>query len=83
MCMEMTKTATVTSKSMVNIPASIRKKYGIKEGDKVAFLETEHGVTLIRIPPLRELYGSGRAHKEALIQAVKELQEEHRREASK
>jgi AbrB family looped-hinge helix DNA binding protein len=75
-------TATVTSKSMINIPASIRKKYGFKEGDKVVFLETENGLTLIRVPPLKELYGSGRAHKDVLIRMVRELEEEHRREAA-
>jgi len=47
----MTETATVTSKSMINIPASIRKKYGIKEGDRVVFVETEKGLTLVSGPP--------------------------------
>jgi AbrB family looped-hinge helix DNA binding protein len=80
--MVMTETATVTSKSMINIPASIRKKYGIKEGDKVVFLETDHGLVLLRVPPLDELFGSGRAHKDELIRAVRELEAEHRREAA-
>ena len=78
----MTETATVTSKSMINIPASIRKKYGIKEGDKVVFIETDHGLLLLRVPPLDELFGSGRAHKEELVRAVRELEAEHRREAA-
>lgn len=78
----MTETATVTSKSMVNIPASIRKKYGIKEGDKVVFLETDQGLVFLPVPPLKELFGSGRAHKEKLIRAVRELEAEHRREAA-
>jgi AbrB family looped-hinge helix DNA binding protein len=80
--MVMTETATVTSKSMINIPASIRKKYGIKQGDKVVFLETDHGLVLIRVPPLNELFGSGRANKGKLIRAVRELEVEHRREAA-
>jgi len=78
--MVMTETATVTSKSMVNIPASIRKKYGIREGDKIAFVESEYGLTLVRIPPLTEMLGSGRKEKEKLIQAIRELEAEHRRE---
>ena len=77
----MTETATVTSKSMINIPASIRKKYNIKEGDKVVFVETENGLMLTRVPPLKELFGSGRDHRDRLIRAVKELEKEHRREA--
>lgn len=80
--MDMTETATVTSKSMINIPASIRRKYSIKEGDKVAFVETNEGLVLIRIPPLNELFGSGRLHTDKLIRAVKELEAEHRREAA-
>ena len=80
--MDMNETATVTSKSMVNIPASIRKKYGIRAGDKVVFLETEQGLVLLRVPPLNELYGSGRAHRDELIGAVRELEAEHRREAT-
>ncbi|MDV3244912.1 MAG: AbrB/MazE/SpoVT family DNA-binding domain-containing protein [Nitrososphaerales archaeon] len=78
----MTETATVTSKSMVNIPASIRKKYGIKEGDKVAFVESDRGLLLLRVPPLNELFGSGRIHRNKLIHAVRELEAEHRREVA-
>ena len=80
--MIMTETATVTSESMINIPASIRKKYGIKEGDKVIFFETNQGPVLLRVPPLKELFGSGRAHRDKLIRAVRELETEHRREAA-
>ncbi len=80
--MVMTETATVTSKSMINIPASIRRKYGIKEGDKVIFFETDQGPVLLRVPPLKELFGSGRAHRDKLIRAVRELDREHRREAA-
>ncbi|MDG7013438.1 MAG: AbrB/MazE/SpoVT family DNA-binding domain-containing protein [Nitrososphaerota archaeon] len=77
----MTETSTVTSKSMVNIPASIRKKYGIHKGDKLAFVETEHGLTVIRIPPLSEVYGSGVHERHKIIQAIHELETEHRGEA--
>ena len=78
----MTEAETVTSKSMIKIPAGIRKRYEIKEGDKVVFLETDHGLLLLRVPPLDELFGSGRAHKDELIRAVRELEEEHRREGA-
>ena len=79
--MVMTETSTVTSKSTVNIPASIRKKYGIRKGDKLAFVETEHGLTVIRIPPLSEVYGSGVHERHKIIQAIHELETEHRGEA--
>jgi AbrB family looped-hinge helix DNA binding protein len=80
--MELTETATVTSKSMINIPAGIRRRYGIKEGDKVIFVETEQGPTLIRVPPLKELFGSGRAHRDKLARAIRELEVEHRKETA-
>ncbi len=67
---------------MINIPVSIRKRYGIKEGDKVIFLETDQGPVLLRVPPLIELYGSSRAHR-GIIRAIQELEREHRREAPK
>lgn len=79
--MVMAESATVTSKSMINIPAAIRRKYGFKEGDKVLFLETEKGVELVRVPPLKELFGSERANREKLLRAIRELEAEHRREA--
>lgn len=76
------ETATVTSKSMVNIPAKIRKKYSIKEGTKILFVENENGgIELIPVPPLSELFGAGREKKEALLEGIRELEREHRREA--
>jgi AbrB family looped-hinge helix DNA binding protein len=79
--MVMTEASAVTSKSMVNIPASIRKEYGIREGDKLAFVETDHGLAIVRIPPLTEIYGSGVHERDKIIQAIRELEAEHRREA--
>jgi len=73
--------ATVTSKSMVTIPSEIRKKYKIKEGMKVKFVETETGVLIIPIPELEELCGIDRQHADLIIQAIKELEREHREEA--
>jgi AbrB family looped-hinge helix DNA binding protein len=36
----------VQKKGQVTIPAEIRKKLGLKEGDLVAFIETAHGVLI-------------------------------------
>jgi len=73
--------ATVTSKSMLTIPARIRRRYGIKEGMKVAFVESEAGIMIIPVPSISELFGSGRGHRDILLQAVRELEQEHRSEA--
>ncbi len=77
----MTESATVTSKSMVNIPASIRRKYRIKEGDKVVFLETDEGIVMVPVPRLGEFAQSGLKHREKLLQAIRELELEHRTES--
>ena len=80
--MGISQVATVTSRSMVNIPAKIRRRYGIKEGTRVLFVETESGVKLIPLPPISELFGLDKEKKEVLLEAIRELQHEHRREAS-
>ena len=77
----LTMTATVTSKSMVTIPAKIRQKYRIKEGMKVEFVELEDAVLMIPLRSLRELKGVDKAHEEVLREAIRELNEEHRKEA--
>ncbi|MBI2126264.1 MAG: AbrB/MazE/SpoVT family DNA-binding domain-containing protein [Thaumarchaeota archaeon] len=79
--MEMAESATVTSKSMINIPAKIRHKYGIKEGAKIIFLESEDGIILVPVPSISALFGIDKERKDILLEAVRELEEEHRREA--
>jgi len=77
----LSETAIVTSKSMVNIPAKIRKKFSIKEGTKILFIESGNGtLLLIPVPPLSKLFGVAREHKDILIAGIRELESEHRRE---
>jgi AbrB family looped-hinge helix DNA binding protein len=40
------KLSVVQEKGQVTIPTEIRKKLGLKKGDYVAFVETEHGVII-------------------------------------
>lgn len=42
------KLSVVQAKGQVTIPAEIRKKLGIKQGDLIAFIETEDGVLISR-----------------------------------
>jgi len=76
------ETATVTSKSMVTIPVKIRKKYDIKEGMKVEFVELEDSIIIVPLKSLKELKGEDKAHEEVLREAIRELDEEHRKGAS-
>lgn len=40
------KVSVMQEKGQVTVPTEIRKKLGLKKGDYVAFVETEHGVLL-------------------------------------
>jgi len=43
----MVEVATVTSKGQVTLPASIRKRLGLRKGSKLIFVEEEQGVRLV------------------------------------
>lgn len=52
-------TATVSAKGWVVIPKEIRKKYRIKPGDKVYFVDYGGAITLLPVPddPVRAGWG--------------------------
>ncbi len=79
----MGEVATVTSKSMVTIPSKIRKKYGLRQGSKVEFVEVEGGLLLVPLKPLRELNGVAKEKSDLLVSAARELEREHREEAKR
>jgi bifunctional DNA-binding transcriptional regulator/antitoxin component of YhaV-PrlF toxin-antitoxin module len=66
---------------MITIPASIKRKYGFEEGGKVAFIEQDIGVLLVPKKRFIDYYGVDEAHADELKKAIRELEEEHRREA--
>jgi AbrB family looped-hinge helix DNA binding protein len=41
-------TAAVTSKGQITIPLEVRKKLGIKAGDRIGFIEGEHGEFILK-----------------------------------
>jgi len=45
--------ATLTSKGQVTIPKIVREAMGLKEGDRVDFIETDRGVLMV--PVTRDL----------------------------
>ena len=73
--------ATVTSKSMVSIPVRIREKYGIREGSKLEFVESDEGLLLVPVRSLAELRGVFRDHEKLVREGIGELEREHRKEA--
>ena len=52
----MVDVATVTSKGQVTLPASIRKRLGLRKGSKLIFLEEEQGIRLVAGEDLENLF---------------------------
>ncbi len=52
----MARIARVTSKGRITIPPSIRKKYGLKEGTRIAFLESGKELRVLREDDREELF---------------------------
>lgn len=48
--------ATVTSKGQVTLPASIRRRLGIREGSRIVFLEDDEGVRVVPEEALQEMF---------------------------
>jgi len=71
---------TVTCKGTVTIPANIRRKYRIKEGTKIEFIDTEQGILLIPVPPLDQLFGIDTEHSDLILQTVRNLRKERQEE---
>lgn len=45
--------ATVTSKGQITLPKSVRQRLGIEAGDRVEFVESEHGFLVV--PATRDI----------------------------
>jgi AbrB family looped-hinge helix DNA binding protein len=63
-----TEVSTVTTKGQLVIPSKLRRKYSIKEGTQVAFLEQENRLVLQPLTPefIRSLRGSLKSEPSAL-----------------
>lgn len=79
----MGEASTVTSKNMVTIPSRIRRKYDLRQGSKVAFVEIEEGIFLVPLKTLRGLRGAAGKGASHMVEAASELEAEHREEARK
>ena len=69
----------VTKKGQTNIPAAIRKRHHIKEGDRLVWLDDGEVIRVVPVPadPLTALRGSGRGEKlvDRLLQSRREDRE--------
>jgi AbrB family looped-hinge helix DNA binding protein len=70
----------VTKRGQTNIPAAIRKRHNIKEGDRLVWLDDGETIRVVPLPadPVAALRGSGRG--ENLVQRLlKDRREERER----
>ena len=58
--------ATITSQGQVTIPAEVRKKLGLKKGDKVNFVIKNGKAEIEHVPDLLELAGTFKTNKKPL-----------------
>ena len=75
------ETAHVTSKGQLVIPARLRRKYGIKSGTAIRFIERENEILLQ--PVTGEYIRSIRGMLKSETPATKELLEERSRDKSR
>jgi len=79
--------AKVTTKGQVTIPIAIRKRLGIKDGDKLLFLEKPDGVVMVN-PSMMALEKIGKAfegeaerlgleNEEDVVAMIKEIRKEN------
>lgn len=69
---------TLTKRGQTVVPAKIRKRYNLKEGDRLAWIDTGQGIKVIPIPadPISALRGSAKgAH---LLDALYRYRKEER-----
>ena len=73
-----TELSTVTTKGQLVIPAKLRRKYAIREGTQVAFLEEENRLVLQPLTPefVRSLRGSLKTDPSALKLLLEDRKQE-------
>ena len=67
----------------LRLPEELRTPLGLKEGALVKIIQREGYVILMPVRSLMELFGIDARHKETLLKAIRELEEERREEAGR
>ena len=65
----------VTNRGMITIPASLRKKYGLRDGDQVIVVEDEGMLKIIPIESIESLQNRSITTKE-MLEILKRSREE-------
>jgi len=67
---------------MITLPADIRRRYSIKKGSKVKFMEEEKGILVVPVPRLEDLFGIDPSMKEVARAISEGRREEVQHEAA-
>lgn len=78
----MSKTVQVTSKGQLVVPAALRKKYGIKPGTKISFIERGNELLLqpVTAEYIKSLCGILKSEKSVTQELLKERAKDKKRE---
>ena len=70
------KSAKITNRGMISIPATLRKKYNIRDGDRIVFIKEEYGFKIHLIQSLEDLRKNSFTTVEMLEEMRKSRKEE-------
>ena len=65
----------VTNRGMITIPANLRKKYGLKDGDQVIVIEDEGMLRIVPVESIESLQNRALSTKE-MVEILKRSREE-------
>ncbi len=69
------KAVTITNRGMITIPSGFRKRFKLKDGDKIFIYEDEGTLRLIPIRPIEELR-KGSYTAEEMLKSIEESKKE-------
>jgi len=52
----MEHTAKITSKGQITIPADVRRKLGVRPGDRLRSIDRKSGIQIVRKPPITDVF---------------------------
>jgi AbrB family looped-hinge helix DNA binding protein len=68
------KIGTIGKQSKLTIPSKIRKKYALRRGSKIEFVETNEGIILVPLISLEELKIVAKEHYDSIVNRIETLE---------
>lgn len=74
--MALDKVVKITNRGMISIPASLRKKFSLKDGDRVLVIEDEGTLRIIPVLKIEKIRKMSKTTSEELIKIIEESRKE-------